>query len=379
MKKAILLLAGTRPEIIKIAPVLEALSLSESLEGVLCVTGQHSTILQQALDTFGITPAVNLEVMTVNQSLEDLTAKIVVGVSGVIKELNPAAVLVHGDTTTTMASAIAAAYSHKPVGHIEAGLRTHNIESPFPEEINRQIVSRVATWNFAPTESARENLVREGVATDSILVTGNTVVDSLRMANSKIESDPELSQALSARLSKNLVSWEPGDEFILFTAHRRENFGVGIENLCAFLLSFAEKHPNLPVLFPIHPNPNVNARFRSRLSASPTIHLVEPLDYIDLIFALGNCKLVITDSGGIQEEAVSLGKHVIVTRDLTERAEGNSTGYMHLVGTDPKALVEKAEQLISQPLIPRESEIANPYGDGFAGQRIVERLEIALK
>jgi UDP-N-acetylglucosamine 2-epimerase len=378
MKKTILLFAGTRPEIVKIAPVLEALGLSESLEGVLCVTGQHSTMLQQALDAFGISPAVNLEVMTENQSLEDLTAKIVVGVSRVIKELDPAAVLVHGDTTTTMASAIAAAYNHKPVGHIEAGLRTHNINSPFPEEINRQIVSRVATWNFAPTETARENLIREGVSSESILVTGNTVVDSLRIANSKIVSDPAQLDYLSARLGKNLGSWKKGDEFILFTAHRRENFGVGIEKLCEFLLSFAEKYPNLPVLFPVHPNPNVSGQFRERLAASPAIHLIEPLDYMDLIFALGNCKLVITDSGGIQEEAVSLGKHVIVTRELTERAEGNSTGYMHLVGTDPKALLEKAEQLISQPSSATTSEITSPYGDGFAGERIVKCLESAL-
>lgn len=379
MKKTILLLAGTRPEIVKIAPVLEALSLSESLEGVLCVTGQHSTMLQQALDAFGITPAVNLEVMTENQSLEDLTAKIVVGVSSVIKKLNPAAVLVHGDTTTTMASAIAAAYNHKPVGHIEAGLRTHNINSPFPEEINRQIVSRVATWNFAPTESARGNLIREGVSSDSILVTGNTVVDSLRIANAKMVSDMVLADYLSARLGKNLGTWKKGDEFILFTAHRRENFGVGIENLCFFLLSLAEKHPNLPVLFPVHPNPNVSGQFRSRLSACPSIHLIEPLDYMDLIFALWNCKLVITDSGGIQEEGVSLGKHVIVTRELTERAEGNSTGYLHLVGTDPKALLGKAEQLISQPSTATTSEITSPYGDGFAGQRIVKFLESALR
>lgn len=379
MKKKILLLAGTRPEIVKIAPVLEALSLSESLEGVLCVTGQHSTMLQQALDAFGITPDVNLELMTENQSLEDLTAKIVLGVSGVIKKLNPAAVLVHGDTTTTMASAIAAAYNHKPIGHIEAGLRTHNITSPFPEEINRQIVSRVATWNFAPTESARENLIREGVSSESILVTGNTVVDSLRIANSKLVSDLGLSEHLSARLGKNLGGWKKGDEFILFTAHRRENFGAGIENLCAFLLSLADKHPSLPVLFPVHPNPNVSGQFRARLSATPTIHLIEPLDYMDLIFALGNCKLVITDSGGIQEEAVSLGKHVIVTRELTERAEGNSTGYMHLVGTDPKALLGKAEQLISQPSTATTSEITSPYGDGFASQRIVKFLESVLR
>lgn len=379
MKKKILLLAGTRPEIVKIAPVLEALRLSESLVGILCVTGQHSTMLQQALDVFGMTPAVNLEVMTENQSLEDLTAKIVVGVSSMIRELNPSAVLVQGDTTTTMASAIAAAYNHKPVAHIEAGLRTHNMNSPFPEEINRQIVSRVATWNFAPTESARENLIREGVSPESILVTGNTVVDSLRIANSKIVTDPALMGYLSARLEKNLGSWKKGDGFILFTAHRRENFGAGIENLCVFLLSFAEKYPNLPVLFPVHPNPNVSGQFRSRLSACPSIHLIEPLDYMDLIFALWNCKLVITDSGGIQEEAVSLGKHVIVTRELTERAEGNSTGYMHLVGTDPRSLLEKTEQLISQPSTATTSEITSPYGDGFAGQRIVKFLESALR
>ena len=379
MKKTILLLAGTRPEIVKIAPVLEALSLSDSLEGVLCVTGQHSSMLQQAMDAFGITPAVNLEVMTENQSLEDLTSKIVVGVSGVIKKLNPAAVLVHGDTTTTMASAIAAAYNHKPIGHIEAGLRTHNIASPFPEEINRQIVSRVATWNFAPTESARENLVREGVAPDSILVTGNTVVDSLRIANSKIEADLDLLNYLSARLSKNLVSWEPGNEFILFTAHRRENFGVGIEKLCEFLLSFAEKYPNLPVLFPVHPNPNVSGQVRERLGASPTIHLVDPLDYMDLVFALGRSRLVITDSGGIQEEAVSVGKHVIVTREFTERAEGNSTGYLHLVGTDPKDLLRKTEQIIFQTPEVRDEKMNSPYGDGFAAQKIVKNLEMALK
>jgi UDP-N-acetylglucosamine 2-epimerase len=378
VKKKILLFAGTRPEIVKLAPVLEALGSSDSLEGVLCVTGQHSTMLEQALEAFDIRPALNLHVMSENQSLEELTAKIVTGVSKAIKELDPAAVLVHGDTTTTMASALAAAYNKKPIGHVEAGLRTHDITAPFPEEINRQVVSRMSNWNFAPTELARENLIREGVKLESIFVTGNTVVDALRIMNSKIDSDPQLRETLASRLSGNLGGWEAGTKFILFTAHRRENFGQGIENLCIFLLKLVERNPGLQVLFPVHPNPNVSNHVRSRLSSTQNIRLIEPLDYMDLVFTLSKCDLVITDSGGIQEEAVSMGKHVLVTRDLTERGEGNLTGFMHLVGTEPRTLIELAENLLIQgpELVSAFGE--NPYGDGHAAQKIVKTLELAL-
>lgn len=378
MKKKILLFAGTRPEIVKLAPVLEALRSSDSLEGVLCVTGQHSTMLEQALEAFDIRPALNLHVMSENQSLEELTAKIVTGVSKAIKGLDPAAVLVHGDTTTTMASALAAAYHKKPIGHVEAGLRTHDITAPFPEEINRQVVSRISNWNFAPTELARENLIREGVKLESIFVTGNTVVDALRIINSKIDSDPQLRETLASRLSDNLGGWEAGTKFILFTAHRRENFGQGIENLCIFLLKLVERNPGLQVLFPVHPNPNVSNHVRSRLSSTQNIRLIEPLDYMDLVFTLSKCDLVITDSGGIQEEAVSMGKHVLVTRDLTERGEGSLTGFMHLVGTEPNALLELAENLlIHGPELVNEFA-GNPYGDGHAAQKIVKTLEQAL-
>lgn len=378
MKKKILVLAGTRPEIVKLAPVLEGLSASESLEGILCVTGQHSTMLEQALEAFALRPALNLEVMTENQSLEELTAKIVTGVSRVIKELDPDAVLVHGDTTTTMASALSAAYNKKPIGHIEAGLRTQDIASPFPEEINRQIVSRITKWNFAPTEFARENLIREGVNPDSIFVTGNTVVDALRIMNSKIASDPQFREILTSRLNHNLGGWKPGTKFVLFTAHRRENFGEGIENLCTFLLKLVRRHPELQVLFPVHPNPNVSEHAKSLLSSSPNIHLIEPLDYMDLVFTLSNCDLVITDSGGIQEEAVSLGKRVLVTRELTERGEGNSTGLMHLVGTDPDTLLDLTERLIAQDGGVVTGVPKNPYGDGHAAQKIIKTLELAF-
>ena len=378
MKKKILLFAGTRPEIVKLAPVLEALGSSNSLEGMLCVTGQHSTMLEQALEAFDIRPALNLHVMSENQSLEELTAKIVTGVSKAIKELDPAAVLVHGDTTTTMASALAAAYHKKPIGHVEAGLRTHDITAPFPEEINRQVVSRISNWNFAPTELARENLIREGINPEAIFVTGNTVVDSLRIMNSKIDSDPQLRETLASRLSDNLGGWEAGTKFILFTAHRRENFGQGIENLCIFLLKLVERNPGLQVLFPVHPNPNVSNHVRSRLSLTQNIRLIEPLDYMDLVFTLSKCDLVITDSGGIQEEAVSLGKHVLVTRDLTERGEGNSTGFMHLVGTEPNALLELAENLLIHGPEKVNEFAGNPYGDGHAAQKIVKTLELAL-
>jgi UDP-N-acetylglucosamine 2-epimerase len=335
-------------------------------------------MLDQALEAFALRPALNLEVMTENQSLEELTARIVTGVSRAIKELNPDAVLVHGDTTTTLASALAAAYNKKPIGHVEAGLRTNDIASPFPEEINRQIVSRITKWNFAPTEFARENLIREGVNPGSIFVTGNTVVDALRIVNSKIDSDPQLLEILTSRLSHNLGEWKPGTKFVLFTAHRRENFGEGIENLCTFLLKLVQRHPELQVLFPVHPNPNVSEHVKSLLSSSPRIHLVEPLDYMDLVFTLSNCDLVVTDSGGIQEEAVSLGKHVLVTRELTERGEGNSTGLMHLVGTDPDTLLELTERLIAQDGGAVTGVPKNPYGDGHAAQKIVKTLELAF-
>jgi UDP-N-acetylglucosamine 2-epimerase len=379
VKKRILLLAGTRPEIVKLAPVLEALGSSGSLEGMLCVTGQHSTMLEQALEAFGIKPELNLQVMSENQSLEELTAKIVTGVSKVIKELDPAAVLVHGDTTTTMASALAAAYNKKPIGHVEAGLRTHDITAPFPEEINRQIVSRISNWNFAPTQLARENLIREGIAKESIYVTGNTVVDALRIMNSRIDSDLQLRDTLNLRLSDNLGGWETGTKFILFTAHRRENFGEGIENLCIFLLQLADRNPALQVLFPVHPNPNVSKHVKSRLSLTPNIRLIEPLDYMDLVFTLNKCDLVITDSGGIQEEAVSIGKHVLVTRELTERGEGSSTGFMHLVGTEPNALLELTENLLFKSREMTTAFAHNPYGNGHAAQEIVKTLELALR
>lgn len=378
MKKKILLFAGTRPEIVKLAPVLEALGGSDTLEGMLCVTGQHSTMLEQALEAFDIKPALNLQVMSENQTLEELTAKIVTGASNVVRELNPAAVLVHGDTTTTLASALAAAYNKKPIGHVEAGLRTHDITAPFPEEINRQVVSRISNWSFAPTELARANLIREGINPESIFVTGNTVVDALRIMNSKIDSDPQLRETLASRLSYNLGGREAGTKFILFTAHRRENFGEGIENLCTFLLKLSVRHPELQVIFPVHPNPNVSNHVKSRLSSTQNIRLIEPLDYMDLVFTLNKCDLVITDSGGIQEEAVSMGKHVLVTRELTERGEGSSTGFMHLVGTEPNALLELAENLLIQgPQLVNELA-ESPYGDGHAAQKILKTLELAL-
>ena len=378
MKKKILILAGTRPEIVKIAPVIQELSESKLLEGVLCVTGQHSSMLQQALDAFDLKPEVNLAVMTEKQSLETLTSKIVLGASSLIRDISPSAVLVHGDTTTTMASALAAIYNQIPVGHIEAGLRTHNIASPFPEEINRQIVARLASWNFVPTEVARENLLREGVTDSAIFVTGNTVVDSIRIARAKIDSTPTLSQELRLRLIQRLGGKPMNREFVLFTAHRRENFGKGIDNLCHFLTAFADEYPNLDVLFPVHPNPQVSDEVKVRLATTPSIHLVEPMAYMDLIYALSQSKFVITDSGGIQEEAVSLGKHVVITRELTERGEGASTGLMHLVGTNPANLLEVAHALMGSPEPLAGQVFENPYGDGHAAARIVETLEKAL-
>lgn len=332
-------------------------------------------MLHQALDAFDLHPEVNLEVMTENQSLDSLTSKIILGVSGLIRDLNPSAVLVHGDTTTTMASALAAAYNRMPVGHIEAGLRTHDINSPFPEEINRQIVSRIADWNFAPTEVARTNLLNEGILGSSILVTGNTVVDSLRIVNEKINAQQSLSDNLERCLAASLKSEQSTRSFVLFTAHRRESFGEGIENLCSFIISFVKKYPEIHVLFPVHPNPQVRDKVELRLSSLTTVHLVEPMDYMDLIFALGKSLFVITDSGGIQEEAVSLGKHVIVTRELTERGEGSSTGLMHVAGTNPANLLEICDTLIDSPQAQSGAISENPYGDGHAAARIVERLE----
>lgn len=370
-------MVGTRPEVIKMAPLFRKIEASPDLEGIFCVTGQHSELLLQALEDFGIKPSLNLNLMTTNQTLGELSARLISGVTDIINSFKPNLILVHGDTTTALCSALAAFYSRITVGHVEAGLRTHDIWSPFPEEANRQIISRLAELHFAPTLEAKENLLAEGIKSEQIVVTGNTSVDALievstTMPDSALTSISEIRVALG-QTNQNL----PNKNLVLVTSHRRENFGRGMEEISTFLQEFTEENPDLKVLFPVHPNPHVRDYIAERLSKNEQILLTEPLSFPTLIHFIRESKFVITDSGGIQEEAVSLGKNVLVTREFTERPEGISTGLLEVVGTDPRALKESAQRLlIKLDSYGKEPDISeSPYGDGKACERIVQTLE----
>jgi UDP-N-acetylglucosamine 2-epimerase (non-hydrolysing) len=375
MPLKVLAVFGTRPEAIKMAPVVARLKARPGRFDVrVCVTAQHREMLDAVLELFRIRPDHDLDLMTPGQDLYGITAGVLGGMKRVLAAESPGIVLVHGDTTTTMAASLAAYYARVPVGHVEAGLRTGDKYAPFPEEINRRVTGVVADLHFAPTEAARANLLREGVPGEAIAVTGNTVVDALLEVAGRIDGDP----ALRARLAAGFPFLDPARPLILVTGHRRENFGEGFESICLALADLAARYPDAQVVYPVHLNPNVQEPVNRILGGGGkgNIHLVPPADYLPFVYLMTRSRLIVTDSGGVQEEAPSLGKPVLVMREVTERPEAVSAGTVRLVGTDRDAIVREASRLLDDPEAYRAmSQAHNPYGDGLAAERIADRLE----
>ena len=372
----VLVVFGTRPEAIKMSPLVLAMrKFPETFEIKVCVTAQHREMLDQVLEIFGITPDIDLNLMKRGQDLSTLTTEILLGIKQVIESEKPDLVLVHGDTTTTFATSLACFYSDVAIGHVEAGLRTYNINSPFPEEFNRQMVSKVATLNFAPTDLCREALIAEKIDPKSVLVTGNTVIDALKWVIDQVESNDNvripLEGELNARLSFN---WK-ATKFVLITGHRRENFGEGFLEICSAISELSQKFPDVHFVYPVHLNPNVQKPVRSILGGISNIHLIEPQGYLHFAVLLQKCYFVLTDSGGIQEEAPSLGKPVLLMRDTTERPEAITAGTISLVGPNKAKIVDGASRLLTN--VHSYNEMAtshNPFGDGDASQRIIAAI-----
>ena len=375
-RKKIMLVFGTRPEAIKMAPLYFALkSCPDAFEIVLCVTAQHRQMLDQVLKVFGIVPDIDLDLMKPGQDLFDVTAAVLTGMRTVFKEHQPDAVLVHGDTTTSLATAMAGFYAGVPVGHVEAGLRTHDLYAPFPEEFNRQVTGKVARWHFAPTAVSRQNLLDERIPPAQITVTGNTVIDALMWVLGRIDADAgrraELSSFIDARLP---FDWR-SERFLLITGHRRENFGDGFLHICEALKELASRYPDVHFVYPVHLNPNVQGPVNRLLEGLSNLHLIEPLDYEPFVYLLKHAHIVLTDSGGIQEEAPSLGKPVLVMRDVTERPEAVDAGTVRLVGADRARIVANvAELLDNEESYKSMARAHNPYGDGHACARIIDVL-----
>lgn len=384
MKKKIMLVFGTRPEAIKMAPVVKEFEkYPDEFETIVCVTGQHREMLDQVLDIFEIKPHYDLNIMKQGQDLYDVTTRVLQGMRDVLLEVKPDVVLVHGDTTTSTAAALAAFYQQIPVGHVEAGLRTYNIYSPWPEEMNRQITGRIATYDFAPTPLSRQNLLDEHTPDEHILVTGNTVIDALYWVVDKIKGN----EALQAELSEALlqegydVSRLKGDRrLVLITGHRRENFGDGFKNICRAIKTLSERYPDVDFVYPMHLNPNVRKPIRETfgdlLDKDSNLFFIEPLEYLRFVHLMEKSDIVLTDSGGIQEEAPGLGKPVLVMRNTTERPEALDAGTVKLVGTDYDMIVDNVSLLLDDPkAYEAMSHAVNPYGDGKASQRIVNHLK----
>jgi UDP-N-acetylglucosamine 2-epimerase (non-hydrolysing) len=366
----LLFVFGTRPEAIKLAPVVRELSARPNFHCKVCVTGQHRELLAQVLDLFGLRPDWNLEIMRPDQDLAYLTGAALSGVAGILASWRPDRVIVQGDTTTTFAGALAAFYHRIPVAHVEAGLRTSNIYSPWPEEINRRLVSQVADLHFAPTPRARDNLLREGIDGDRIIVTGNTGIDALLWVSALLDGQAELRARVEGIFGGYFAEHK---RIILMTGHRRESFDGGLARICQAMARIALRK-DVAILFPVHPNPNVR-RATEPLHRHDNVLLAEPVDYLELVFLLKRCYFVVTDSGGIQEEAPSFGKPVLVTRDTTERPEAMEHGLAKLVGTDDRRLFDEMQTLLDDPRAYRRmSRVENPYGDGFASRRIAARL-----
>ena len=382
--KKVMLVFGTRPEAIKMAPLVKDLQkFHEDFDTVVCVTGQHREMLDQVLNIFKIKPDYDLNIMKQGQDLYDVTARVLIGMHDVLKEAQPDVVLVHGDTTTSTAAALAAFYQQIPVGHVEAGLRTHNIHSPWPEEMNRQITGRIATYHFAPTLLSRENLQKENVDDSKITVTGNTVIDALYWVVDKIKNDINLNGELAEILvNAGYDTNRLGNDkkLVLITGHRRENFGDGFINMCTAIKDLTQKYPDVDFVYPMHLNPNVRKPihevFGKDLSNLDNMFFIEPLEYLSFVYLMEKANIVLTDSGGIQEEAPGLGKPVLVMRDTTERPEALESGTVHLVGTNYDKIVGEVSTLLDDAAAyEKMSKAVNPYGDGFASGRIVNTLK----
>lgn len=382
--KKIMLVFGTRPEAIKMAPLVkEFQKYPDIFNTIVCVTGQHRQMLDQVLDLFDISPDYDLNIMKQGQDLTDVTCRVLSGMRDVLNETKPDIVLVHGDTTTSSASAIAAFYQQIPVGHIEAGLRTHNIYSPWPEEVNRQITGRIASYNFAPTPLSANNLLNENVADSSIFVTGNTVIDALYYVVDKIKNDSALESSLANSLNAcgyNVDRLSDGRRLVLITGHRRENFGEGFISMCKAIKSLTEMYPDVDFVYPMHLNPNVRKPihevFGENIDNLSNIFFIEPLEYLSFVYLMEKSHIILTDSGGIQEEAPGLGKPVLVMRDTTERPEALDAGTVKLVGTDYDKIVNEVSLLLNDTDYYDNMAMAvNPYGDGNACQRIVSIMK----
>ena len=377
-----MLVFGTRPEAIKMAPLVKEFQKHpEAFQTIVCVTGQHRQMLDQVLQLFEITPDYDLNIMKQGQDLYDVTARVLTGMRDVLKEAQPDVVLVHGDTTTSTAAALAAFYQQIPVGHVEAGLRTHNIYSPWPEEMNRQITGRIATYHFAPTPLSRQNLLAEGVADEKITVTGNTVIDALYWVVNKIKNDNTLNAELAEALKQagyDTTRLANGKKLVLITGHRRENFGDGFINMCTAIKDLTQKYPEVDFVYPMHLNPNVRKPihevFGEDVSNLGNMFFIEPLEYLSFVYLMEKSTIVLTDSGGIQEEAPGLGKPVLVMRDTTERPEALTAGTVKLVGTDYNKILTEVSALLNDiSEYEKMSKAINPYGDGFACARIIKR------
>ena len=381
--KKVMLVFGTRPEAIKMAPLVKEFQKQpKRVETVVCVTGQHREMLDQVLKIFDIKPDYDLNIMKQGQDLYDVTARVLTGMRDVLKEVKPDVVLVHGDTTTSTVAALAAFHQQIPVGHVEAGLRTHNIYSPWPEEMNRLLTGRLATYHFSPTPLSRNNLIKESVDDRNIIVTGNTVIDALYWVVDKIKNNKELDNELEDILSKagyDINRLNNGKKLVLITGHRRENFGDGFINMCTAIKDLTVKYPDLDFVYPMHLNPNVRKPihevFGENLSGLKNMFFIEPLEYLSFVYLMEKSSIVLTDSGGIQEEAPGLGKPVLVMRDTTERPEALDAGTVKLVGTDYNKIVNEVSSLIDdKAAYEKMSKAVNPYGDGLACGRIVNAL-----
>ena len=373
--KKILLVVGTRPEAIKMAPLVKEFQKdTEHFATKVWVTAQHRQLRDQVVEVFGISPDYDLNIMAPNQDLYDITAKVLMGLRDVLKDFRPDTVLVHGDTTTSMAASLAAFYMQIPVGHVEAGLRTYNMLSPWPEEMNRQVTDRICTYYFAPTEQSKKNLLQENIDEKKIFITGNTVIDALLMAVDIISSTPGMEEKIAKEFQEK--GYTVGNrEYILVTGHRRENFGEGFLHICKAIKELAALHPDMDIVYPVHLNPNVQKPVYELLSGVDNVYLISPLDYLPFIYAMQHSTLLLTDSGGVQEEAPSLGKPVLVMRDTTERPEAVEAGTVKLVGTDAEAIVSNVTALLQdKEMYKRMSETHNPYGDGQACERIMVAL-----
>ncbi|ADT68205.1 MULTISPECIES: non-hydrolyzing UDP-N-acetylglucosamine 2-epimerase [unclassified Pseudoalteromonas] len=372
----VLSIFGTRPEAIKMAPLVKALNEADGIDAKVCVTAQHREMLDQVLDLFEIVPEYDLNIMKPGQSLYDVTTNILLGLKPILEEFKPDLVLVHGDTSTTLSASLAAFYQQIPVGHVEAGLRTGNLSSPWPEEGNRKLTGAITKLHFAPTQTSQQNLLNEAVSADDIVITGNTVIDALLQVVDKVKTDTALISTLKAKFPE----LDETKKLILVTGHRRESFGGGFERICEALVEIATAHPDTQILYPMHLNPNVREPVNRILKNVDNVHLIEPQDYLPFVYLMNQAHIIVTDSGGVQEEAPSLGKPVLVMRDTTERPEAVEAGTVKLVGTDKARIVSEVNNLLTNAQEYQSmSRAHNPYGDGKACDRIVAKIKQHFK